>query len=248
MYLSERRFFSILFACLLPLFSSAQNSDVSEIIRRHIEAKGGAIELNRLESIRIEGIHRQNGEESQFILHKKRPNSIRYELTNESLNALFGYNGEVGWVRKQQKGEPQIMEYIEGPALSALIEEARFESPLTEQNNDGDDAIGLVDDVLLNGKRHYVVSWAHDDILKARYYLDVTTYLLSKREMIGEDGSVELTTYYEDYTKVNGYSFAFSVTNEIDGKVLNIERIQDIRVNPGILSFYFEKPLNSSTQ
>jgi hypothetical protein len=234
-----------LFACmLLPLIGFAQNPDIAEVIRKHVEKKGGVYALNRLKSIRMEGTHFQNGEESKFILHKKRPNLIRYSLSNDSLSALFGYDGSNGWMRKQVGAEPAVIIDIDGPALSALLEEARFESPLTELNNDGDNQMVLLKQESVKGRMHNVVEWTHDDVLKGRYYIDAETFLVSKRELVDADKAVELVTVYEDYSKVDNFSIAFTVSNEIEGRLLNVQKIENVQINPGVLSIYFEKPTN----
>lgn len=245
---SLKRLYCKLFLCLLPVLNFAQNVETTDLIGLHIKAMGGEYALARLEAFRVEGTHLQNGQESQFKLHKKRPDLLRFSLTNKSLNGLFVYNGKEGWARKQVQDAPVIVQEIKGPALSALMEEARFESPLMTQNRDGDDQIRREADVELNGSLHYVLTWAHDGVLKARYFLDATTYLVSKRELIGKNGETELTTYYANYLEVAGYLFAYKVTNEVDGQVLNTQSIEEVRINPGILSFYFEKPLSAVSE
>jgi hypothetical protein len=61
---------------------------------------------------------------------------------------------------------------------------------------------------------------------------------------IDSDGSDGLETSYRDYREVDGYQFAYEIENRIGDQLLSLVEIDTIKVNPGLLNFYFERPLN----
>ena len=77
-----------------------------------------------------------------------------------------------------------------------------------------------------------------------RYYLNSTSGLVLKRVQIHADGTFGLETLYRDYREIDGYQFAFEIENRISDQLVSLVRIETIEVNPGLLSFYFEKPKN----
>ncbi|MEM8867957.1 MAG: hypothetical protein AAGC73_06785, partial [Verrucomicrobiota bacterium] len=79
---------------------------------------------------------------------------------------------------------------------------------------------------------------------KTHYTLGMGTGYILKRTRFDAKGDVWLETTYFDYRMVGGFPFAFVVENRMDGELVNRTEIENVVVNPGILSFYFNKPNN----
>ena len=99
----------ILLSCIF--FSSvlgalAQSGDalaVRRILERYTETLGGPRAVEALSSLSIEGTQSQNGKSYEFLMRKKRPNSIRYRLNAGDTSIVCGYNGRVGWLIQELK-------------------------------------------------------------------------------------------------------------------------------------------------
>ena len=70
--------------CLLPAFGYGQSDAYSlqRILQRYTETYGGFRDAEVLSSISIEGTIEQDGQNYDFLMHQKRPYSMRYRISN----------------------------------------------------------------------------------------------------------------------------------------------------------------------
>jgi len=128
--------------------------------------------------------------------------------------------------------------------LSALSDEADFDSPLIRHLEKSWNQISFMGREKLGDTNVNVLEVSKFRKPFVRYYLDSRSGLVLKREQIHQDGTLGLETQYRDYREIDGYRFAFEVENRIGGQLLSLVKIETIDVNPGLLSFYFQKPKN----
>jgi len=238
----------LLILCCVLISSSfeaiAESNDalaVQRILERYTETLGGPRAVAALSSLSIEGSQTQGGTSYQFLMRKKRPNSIRYRLSAGATSIVCGFNGRSGWQRTKVGGEVTI-EDLSSDQLSVLRDEANFDSPLFRHLEKSWNEISLI------GKEE--IGDAHVNVLEiqkfgnpfARYYLNSRSGLILKRVLLNQDGSLGLETQYRDYREVDGCQFAFEVENRLGDQQVSLVEIETIEVNPGLLSFYFEKP------
>jgi hypothetical protein len=175
------------------------------------------------------------------LMRKKRPNSIRYRLSAGETSIICGYNGRSGWQRAKVSGEVTI-EDLAANQLAALRAEADFDSPLFRHLEKSWNVISLVGNEQIGDEHVSVLEVEKFGKPFARYYLNSRSGLIMKRVQIHPDGTLGLETQYRDYREVDGYQFAFEVENRIGEEQVSLVKIETIDVNPGLLSFYFEKP------
>jgi len=242
------RLFFIL-SCVFVSFSfevmanSSNSYNVQRILKRYTETLGGLRSVAALSSLSIEGSQVQNGTSYQFLMRKKRPNSIRYRLNAGETSIVCGFNGRQGWQRTKVGGEVTI-EDLSTDQLSALSDEADFDSPLIRHLEKSWNQISFMGNEKLGDTNVNVLEVSKFRKLFVRYYLDSRSGLILKREQIHQDGTLGLETQYRDYREIDGCRFAFEVENRIGGQLLSLVKIETINVNPGLLSFYFQKPKN----
>jgi hypothetical protein len=216
---------------------------VQRILERYTETLGGLRSEAALSSLSIEGSQVQDGVSYQFLMRKKRPNSIRYRLTAGETSIVCGFNGRQGWQRTEVGAEVTI-EDLSTDQLSALSNEADFDSPLIRHLEKPWNQISLVGNEQLGDTYVHVLEVNEFHKPFVRYYLDSRSGLVLKRVQIHPDGTFGLETQYRDYRDINGYQFAFEVENRIGDQPVSLVRIETIDVNPGLLGLYFEKPNN----
>jgi hypothetical protein len=224
----------------------AQSSDalaVQRILERYTETLGGPRAVAALSSLSIEGTQVQGGTSYQFLMRKKRPDSIRYRLNAGETSIVCGYNGRQGWQRTKVGGEVTIAD-LSTDQLAALREEADFDSPLFRHLEKSWNVISLVGNEQIDDTHVTVLEIKKFGKPFARYYLNSRSGVILKRVQILSDGTLGLETLYRDYRKVDGYQFAFEVENRVGDEQVSLVQIETIEVNPGLLSFYFEKPRN----
>ncbi|CAA6678710.1 Unannotated [Lentimonas sp. CC4] len=244
----EMRFLVILSYVFLSCSSEvfAEPSDalaVQRILERYTESLGGSRAVEALSSLSIEGTQIQNGKSFEFLMRKKRSHSIRYRLNAGATSIVCGYNGRSGWQRTQVGDEVTIKD-LPSSQLTVLRDEADFDSPLFRHLEKSWNAITLLGEGLVDGEPVNVLEVTKQGKPFMRYYLSARSGLILKREQLNADGTPSLETLYRDYREVDGCQFAFEVENRIGDQQVSLVKIETIEVNPGLLSFYFEKPRN----
>jgi len=93
----------MLLALLLAATSAAPAKalTVDEIVARHLEARGGAKNLEALQSLEVTGKVLFGGDDfsvnAEFASLRKRPDKIRTEATLQGLTAIDAYDGKESW-------------------------------------------------------------------------------------------------------------------------------------------------------
>ncbi len=216
---------------------------VQRILERYTESLGGSRAVEALSSLSIEGSQLQGGKSYDFLMRKKRPGSIRYRLSTGETSIVCGYNGRQGWQRTKVSGEVTI-EDLASNQLAALRAESDFDSPLFRHLEKSWNVITLIGNEQIGDDHVNVLEVKKFGKPFARYYLNSRSGLVLKRVQIHPDGTLGLETLYRDYRNVDGYQFAFEVDNRVGDEQVSLVQIETIEVNPGLLSFYFEKPRN----
>ena len=220
--------------------AQADQDPVQFILQRHAASFGGERGLAALSSLRIEGTQLQDGQSLRFTMRKKR-GGLHYHLSAGESTITCGFDGRSGWQRLASGGEVQI-EALSPAQLAVLREESNFSSPLLRGLDHRRLTLSLLESQNLAGNSFDVLQLSAPGRSAERYYLDADSGLLLKREQLNADGTLQLETLYRDYREVDGYPFAFEVESRLGDEQLALIRIDSIEVNPGLLSFYFDKP------
>ncbi len=205
------------------------------------KAYGGFRASEILKSVTLRGEQLQGDQNYEFLLRKKRPNSIRYSLSNRSNSVVCGYDGEVGWQRVDTGGVVTISD-LEGIALESLIREAEFDAPLLRYFSRSGIRIRLLDTAVLEGRPTYQLEVVERGAPTAHYYLSMDAYQIVKKDLLNEEGEVVLETNYRNYREVDGIPFPFEIETKRNGKRISLTKVEQVEVNPGQFSFYFRKP------
>lgn len=228
---------------MLPSFGFAQSDGyaLQRILQRYTEAYGGFRDADALTSLSVEGTIEQKGQSFDFLMRKKRPYSMRYRLSNESNTIITGYNGSQAWLRTQSNGEVTI-KALDSKTRQIVREHARFDSPLFRHLEKRENKIELVGRTTLEERSVYVLEVVEHGSKVSRYYLDAVTANIVRIDELDADGATSLQTFYRDYREVDGFPFAFEIETRIGFETVSLAKVSSINVNPGLLSFYFEKP------
>ncbi len=236
-----------LFVCLLsalPILGYAQRGtyELQRVLQRYTEAYGGFRDADALSSFSVEGTIEQNGQTFEFLMRKKRPHSLRYRLSSGQNSVTTGYNGSKGWMRVETNGEVAI-KTLDQAVLGELREQARFDSPLFRHLEKRENEVELVEVATLDERSVYVVGVRELASGKtSHYFLDAATAYLVRWDQLDAKGVIRFQTLYRDYKDIEGYPFAHEVETRVDGKTTSLAKLNMVEVNPGLLSFYFEKP------
>ena len=210
-------------------------------LERFSQTYGGGLDEAGLKSVLIEGQITQGTEQYDFILRKRSPNSIRYTQSRAGRSITFGYNGAIGWQLTTGEEDYQVR-ILDKSEIAVLREEADFEGPLLRNFESYSNRIRLVRSDRIDNESVRVIEIDRINQQKVRYYLSEQRNFILMREQFNSIGECILTTYYRDYRLINNLPFAFEVENFVDEDRVSSAKISRVVVNPGVLSFYFEKP------
>jgi len=85
--------------------SVAEAQTVEDIVRRYVEARGGALKLRAVESLRFTGTMELPDVSAAFVLELKRPNRMRTEFVVQGQTGVRAFDGQRAVLRRQVLGE-----------------------------------------------------------------------------------------------------------------------------------------------
>lgn len=247
---SETHFLAVALAVSLAPMAAAVASptptpSVSEMIAKHIAARGGLAALSAIRTLKMTGTMRPGGFDVQLAYDEtiSRPGSVRINATLQGLTVVQAFDGSGGWQIQPFQGRKDP-EALSTDDVKALQEEADFEGPLI-----GAEAKGARIEALGNIDVDGAPAWAIRATLKngdqLTYYLDPDAWLTVRivtRQILR--GSVTLNqTDLGDYEKVAGVYFPFEVASGPKGSTVQQTITYDtIVANPPVDPAIFEPP------
>ena len=79
---------------------------VDDVVRRYLEARGGAAKLRAVESLRFTGTMEMPDVSGAFVLELARPNRMRTEFVVQGQTGVRAFDGQHAWSRLPLPGEP----------------------------------------------------------------------------------------------------------------------------------------------
>ena len=229
--------------CALLLASTAGAQTVDDVVRRYVEARGGAARLRAVLSLRMTGTMELPGVQAPFVLELQRPNRMRTEFVVNGQTGVRAFDGENAWEQRPLPGEPPR------PMAPEEAAEARAQadvdmSPLVDSAAKGFTIVLEGRDRLPGGETWKLVVRGREGPPRA-LYLDTRSHLVVQsvdtRQVDGQ--AVEVVTEIADYRPLGGLVFPHRLEVGPRGKPerqrLVIERVE---VNPKLDASRFTMP------
>lgn len=221
----------------------AQSVDL--IIEKHIEASGGAENLNNLNAIIYKGNAEMGPNKADFTIKQLKPD---YVLTSIELNSFQMhqlYDGYKGWVIQTINGQSSTQEMDE--AATARIQlQGDLQGPLVNHDKPGTNVTfesfsDEYDEPMIKLKVSY-----DDGRPEQFYYLDIDTFLTRRTKVVetisapedsnAPDEEMVVETVMDDYRNVDGFMLPFSLTTFSNGQKVSVLKMSAVEINPGNLS------------
>lgn len=233
---------SLLFLCSLHV-SPAQTLD--EIIKKAIDARGGADKIKAVQSERITGTFSAQGAEGTLVLELMRPHKLYSEITVEGQRVLRVYDGKsAGWTVNPFTENKGVLE-MSADDLKGMPDESDMDGPLVDYKTKGSQ-VELVGKEEAEGKAVYRLKITSKSGEVRSYMIDAATFLTTKWEGVRKVGEQELPweSVLSDYHEVQGLKFPFKIEQGSPGtdyqQTLTIGKIE---INPKIDESHFAKPV-----
>ncbi len=237
-------------SCILGLVlatagaSAKDLSDTSleEVLQAILEANGGKETVEGLTNVRLLGELIQDGESSEFVILKKRPNKARMRIFMPNGSIESGFNGSIGWRRHERGGHDKVIPMDESN-LAAARRYADFDGPL----------VGPVPEVMtrklvgverIDRVDYFVIEVIYPDS-KSLHYIDSRTYRERKSisTVTDDKGQVsEVVSHYSDLKKHAGIWVSHHLERKSSNGSIETILVHQVDMNPGILDMVFEMP------
>ncbi|HEY8040146.1 MAG TPA: hypothetical protein VIF15_10150, partial [Polyangiaceae bacterium] len=119
--------------CLLAF--PARALTVDEVVARYVDARGGAVKLHAIQSLRMTGKARFG--DGDFVIEgtyagvQKRPGSQRTEVTFQGLTGVDAYDGSQGWRTEPWEGRRDAF-HLTADEAKQMAHDADIEGPLVD--------------------------------------------------------------------------------------------------------------------
>jgi len=203
-------------AALVAPISRAQETKqmtVDQLVTKNIEAKGGAEALKSLQSVKLTGKMLVNAGQLEFgyAQTKKRPGSVRTELSLQGMTMVQAFDGKEGWKISPFQGRKDP-EKLSSDDTKSLIEDAEVDGALIDWKEKGstveylgtEDVDGTLAHKLKVTRKNGDVSYVY---LDPEHFLEIRV----TTQRIEHGAQVETETDLSDYEKVNGVFLPLSI-------------------------------------
>ncbi|MFL5406372.1 MAG: VPS10 domain-containing protein, partial [Myxococcales bacterium] len=234
-------------AILVAAAAAAPNPlTVDEIVSRHAEARGGAQKLAALQNLRVSGKVVFGDQDfainAQFAQLRKRPSSIRTEVTFQGLTAIDAFDGQQSWSVDPFQGRKDPFRTSADEARG-LAQDADLDGALIGWREKGHQVSSLGSEDVDGTPAHKLrVALKDGDV--QYIYLDPDSFLeirrVSERRVRGSERVTE--TDYGAYTQVNGVWLPTSIESGKKGgpktQRFTVESVEaNVQVDDGIFRF-----------
>ncbi len=244
----KTKILSIALLCFLPPTAATQTAD--EIVKKALDARGGADKIKAVQSERVTGrISFAPEVEGPFVVELKRPHKMHMEITIEGQKLVRVYDGKgAGWMINPFSPNKEVQP-LSAEDLKNISDESDFDGPLVDYKSKGN-VIELAGKEELDGKSVYRLKLTNKNGDVRFYLFDASSFFLVKWEGIrkAQDKEIPWESFFSDYREIHGLKYAFQIDSDSPGtdlkQTLTAEKIE---IDPPIDDTRFTKPAPPAT-
>jgi tetratricopeptide (TPR) repeat protein/outer membrane lipoprotein-sorting protein len=219
--------------------SSGALTTVDELLKKYLDALGGATAINAVTSRVIKGTFDVVGVSrgGAFETYTLAPNKALSILQGPpTITVKAGYNGRTGWIQT-----PDGVRTLKGPELVSIQSEADFNGVLKLKNHYA--KVTLLGKSKIGYREVYVMELQPETGAADKLYLDAESYLPVRlnSSRVQQGVSVPLEIYFDDWREVDGLKIPYVMTETFPRRTV-ILTVKEIRNNVPVDAKLFESP------
>lgn len=207
------------------------------LARYYAEGLGGPEHWEKISSLRVSGTLKLKDGEFRLDAYQKKPDLIKMTIINQDRRMVLAYDGKVAWQRMPgSKSEPELMGEVEARRFK---HSARFGNHLLYPYAEGK-TLTYIDTVPVEGDICHQIRVDLDSGFQVDYFINIHTYMEIK--VLNRDLETGLTNsiIYTDYIREFGMPIAKKVQNYENGEWVSSLKIDEVKVNSGIVPWMFK--------
>jgi hypothetical protein len=219
--------------------------DADNLARIHVEAIGGKMRLNLLQSLRVQGNVMIDGRYLEFSLLAQRPNRIRMETRTSEHTIVQATDGVNPPWQMDPQAEPLTPRIIAGKEALEFSADAEFDDPLVDYESKGY-TVDYAGTISVNGRRLFRLLITRRNSVAYHLLLDAETYFIAGKQAVRDMGygrEVKIETWYEDFRPVGGVIMPHRIRVTADGKPLHETVLQKVEPNVAVPTGIFTMPV-----
>jgi outer membrane lipoprotein-sorting protein len=239
----KTRILCITLLLFLPLAAAAQTAD--EIVKKALDARGGADKIKAVQSERVSGhVSFSRDMKGTFVVELKRPLKMHVEISIEGQKIIRVYDGESsGWMVNPFT-ETKEAQPLSPEDLKNISDESDFDGPLVDYKTKGNQ-IELAGKENLDDKPVYRLKLTNKNGDIRFYIFDASSFLLLKWEGKRKTGDEDLPweSFFSDFHEVQGLKYPFRIEQGSPGtEIKQTLTAEKIEIDPQIDDSRFTKP------
>ena len=217
-----------------------EDSRLGTILRRYYEdGLGGPANWEKFESLRVRGTMEIGANEFDFTALQKKPHYLKIRLENRHRDLLLGYDGETAWQRESWKDESARP--MSAEEARRFRHSARFGNHLLYPYAEGK-RIVYVDTVPIDGVICHKLRVELPTGYEVGYFIDVGSRMEVRANHRDLRTGKTFSMKYDDYVRKGGMPVAREVKSYEDGERTSTLKIDEIKVNAGLMPWMFRMP------
>ncbi len=215
--------------------------NVDDIVKKHIEARGGIDAIKAVQSVQMTGTVEAMGMDIDMTMSMKRPYKMRAQLLIQSMNAEVnqGFDGETAWVQNPGSDPQELPAAVTGQ----FKDQADIDGPLIGDEEVEVEYMGTED---VNDSPSHKIKLTRKGRPDSIVYLDSSSYLevKSESEMPNPQtgAMVRAETFSSDYRSVGGVQMPHRIEVKMDGNTMQTLTFEKIDLNVELEESLFEMP------
>ncbi len=240
---------SVLILCLLVFFAYGCNTTkmltVDDVIKKNIEARGGAENWAKVKNVTMEGIYVSFSEPEPFKIWRQRPDLYRFDSKRINQFVIHAYDGQKAWWINPLMGPPHDKPQIipSQNNLDKVTLRERFFEPVFWNYTEKSHQVELEEKEIFDDKECYKLKVTLADSTIEFWYIDAESFL--EVGMTGDTYDfgmkVSMETFFSNYEDVDNLKFPFLIESEYGTRYRSLE-IEHIEINTEIEPSVFVMP------
>lgn len=240
---------AVLFLSMLMLFVSqcakTKTLTVDDVIKKNIEARGGANNWAKAKTMIMEGIYVSFSEPAPFKTWRQRPDLYRFDSVRIKKTVIHVYDGQNAWWINPLFGpafeKPQVIPSQNN--LDKVTLRERFFEPVFWNYKQKSSLVELEGKEIFDDKDCYKLKVTLADSTIEYWYIHTETFLevgmTGDTYDFGMKNSLEM--FFSDYRDVDSLKFPFLIESEYGQRYRSME-VENIEINTEIDPSVFTMP------
>ena len=226
---------------LQPIAQQSKPQTAQQVLERAAQAMGLA-NAAKIRTVQVIGTvsYPAQGLQGRLEAYYKSPNKFFAKITLQGVGEILqGYDGKIGWEKNPMTG----LRELQGAELAQMRWSAE-----SGASNDLRKTLRnpkLVGQEKVGNRNAFVITAQTTVGMPIKVYIDTQRYLTLRMDMeiATPQGKLNTTTFLEDYRRVDGVMYPFTIRQSTAG-IEAVMKVERVRHNIAIDDAVFRKPKN----